>query len=95
MAEMLKSSTKPRNKEEYDLIFKRLNKERKERNQALSKGDQYGPITKKWLFGLLELRYPQSKGDILANVIWKIRDLDKIAPEVMGKGVRNPEGLRE
>ena len=64
MIEMLVSSVKPKGREAGDLIFKELIKKRKERNRPLAKGGTYGVVTKKWLFGSLELQFAQSKGTI-------------------------------
>ena len=79
MVEMLGNSFKPNDRDACDLIFKKLYNQRRERNLELDKGEFYGPITKKWLFYLLELRYAQSKGSILANVRMEISEIDRIA----------------
>ena len=68
MVELPRISFKPKDPEEAEPIFKKLNKIRKERNRALAKGAPYEMVAKKWFLDLLELQYAQPKGGILANV---------------------------
>ena len=92
MVEMLNSSFKPNGPEAACLIFKKLNKQSGERSRSLANSGFYGPIAKKWLFYLVELRHGDTRG-ILENVRMQIIELEKGAPEELGNGVRNPGRL--
>ena len=62
MVELLKRERKEKIKKPAILSFKKLNRNRREIDRALSHGSPYGPITKKWLHGILNLRVGLSKG---------------------------------
>ena len=67
---------------------------RKERNRSIiRKRGFYEPITKKWLFGILNFHSCRSKGVVFDNVRLRISKLDTIAPIELGRGVRNPGGF--
>ena len=50
------------------LSYKKLSKQRSESNRSLSKNETYVEVTKKWLFGLLEVHFAQASGIILGDV---------------------------
>ena len=52
------------------------------------KGDVYKPITKKRVFGLLNLNMDRPKGKVLANVRSQVNNADGVAPKELGKVVR-------
>ena len=62
LVELLKSERKGKDNEAGDFTFRKLNRNRREIDRALSHGSPYGPITKKWLLGLLNFHVGQSKG---------------------------------
>ena len=51
-------------------------------------------IDKKWLFGLLEFRYKQPNGKVLAEIGSHVKDVNRIAKLELGGG-KNPEGIPE
>ena len=81
MIEMLRSPFKPKGREAFDLIFKKISKRRGGSNRSLDNGQHMKRCRKnKWLFGLSELHLAQSKGIFLINVRQKISEVDKIPP---------------
>ena len=50
-------------------------------------------IDKKWLFGLLELPYEQSNGQVFAAIRSQIKNANRISQLDLGEGGKIPYGL--
>ena len=55
----------------------------------------YVAVDKKWVFDLLELRYNQSSGQVLAEMGSQIQNVNRMSQLELGEGGQKPEGIWE
>ena len=90
-ATMLMKSTKPRDREAWDPIGRKLNKKKREIYKLeMQGGSDYVVITKKRLFDLLWLYFQKSEGEVLSDIRTQINNLDSISPLEIGECCQTP-----